>query len=72
MKVAITHDLVMPRWMVFCKIICHVELAFTPYDLKLLIVDAIVEPMEPHIEGLGEFRTNRSSENASSSGVVIE
>ena len=72
MKVAISHDLVMPRRMVFGKIIGHVELAFTPDDLKLFVVDAIGEPMETHIEGFGEFRTDRRSEDAGSSGVVIE
>ena len=72
MKVAIAHDFVVPRRMVFGKIIRHVQFSFAPDDLKMVLVDPILEPMESHIEGFGEFWTDRSIEDACSSGIVVE
>ena len=51
MKIAIEHELVVPRRMMLSEIVGHVELAFSPDDLKMILVDAVENPINTHIEG---------------------
>ena len=57
MKVAISHELVMPRRMVFGEVIGHVEFAFAPEELEVFLIDSISEPVKTHVEGFGELLT---------------
>ena len=63
MKIAVAHELVMPWWVMFGEIIGHVEFPFSPDDLEMCLCHAVVEPVETHVEGFGELRTDRRIED---------
>jgi len=41
--------------MVFCEIICLIAIAGTPKNMKLALVDAIMDPIKMHVNGFGAF-----------------
>ena len=60
LKILISHEFVMGRWVVFGKIIGAVGFAGTPVEIELLLGNAIFEPMIAHVKGLGFFHANLS------------
>ena len=51
MKIAVAHEFVMPGRMMLGEVVSHVELSFPPNDLEMVLGNAIVEPIEAHVEG---------------------
>ena len=56
--------------MVFCEIISTIEAAFLPVDVKLSLSDAIADPIEAHVDGLGSFLFDGVIGDAAGSAIV--
>ena len=48
-------ELVVPGWVVLGEVICCVVLAWAPIDVVVTLADAVLDPVEPHIDGAGSF-----------------
>jgi hypothetical protein len=44
---------VVPRWVVLGKIVCEVELTWSPEEIELAVADAVFHPPVAHVERLG-------------------
>jgi hypothetical protein len=53
LKVFVSHFAMVPGWVVLGEIVSEVELAGGPFEIELALVDAILHPPIPHVEGLG-------------------
>ena len=70
MKILIAHEFVMGWRMMFGKIIGTVGFPRGPVEVKLLLSNAIFEPVVTHVKGFRLFHADLSMENAVSSGIV--
>jgi hypothetical protein len=70
MKILIVHEFMMGWRMMFGKIIGTVGSPGGPVEVKLLLSNAIFEPVVTHVKGFRFFHMDLSMENAVSSGIV--
>ena len=53
------------------EVIGHVCRSFAPDELELILFDAVLYPVEAHVEGFGEFLAHGGVEDACSGGVIV-
>ena len=70
MKILIVHEFVMGWMMMFGKIIGTVGFPRGPVEVKLLLSNAIFEPVVTHVKRLGAFHADCGMEDAVRGGVV--
>jgi hypothetical protein len=70
MKILIAHEFVMGWRMMFGKIIGTVGFPGGPVEFKLLLTNAIFEPVIMHVKGFRFFHADLSMENAVSSAIA--
>jgi hypothetical protein len=56
--------LVVGRRVVFSEVVCHIGRPRIPMDSKLVLMNAVLQPVEPHVNCLGTFLLNGVCENA--------
>ena len=64
------HTFVMSRGVMFCEIIGKVQLAGCPEYGVLVLVNAILKPIEAHVNGFGSALFDSVAENALSALIV--
>ena len=55
----------------FCEVVGHIDGSLSPDELKLALLDSILDPIKTHIEGFGEFLSHGGVEDTSGGGVII-
>jgi hypothetical protein len=60
----------MGRWVVFGKIISHIEASWGPVEIELELRDAILEPVVAHIESLRAFHADLNFEDVVGCRIV--
>jgi hypothetical protein len=58
-KILVPHEFMVGWWMMLGKIIGPVAFAGLPYEINLSLLDAVFNPMIPHVPGLGFFRFDK-------------
>ena len=48
-----THVLVMVDGVMFCVVVTHVVGPWGPKNVKLFLVDSVLDPIESHVNGFG-------------------
>ena len=67
MEISVSHFLMVPWWMMFCKIVSHVDGTFPPDELEVLLAYSIFDPVKAHIKRFRELLAHGRVENASGS-----
>jgi hypothetical protein len=70
MKSYQSNHLMMRGWMMFGEVISLVERSIFPEDVKLLLVNSVVNPIKMHAGGFGVFLFDSVIGNASSGAVI--
>ena len=70
MEISGAHLLVMFGAMVFGEVVAEVVFAGLPMDSKLALADAIADPVEAHVDGLGAALFDGVIEDARGTGIV--
>ena len=70
MKVARAHSLVMNGRMLFGEVVSKVATARGPIYVELALLDAITNPVKPHVHSFGALLFYRVVDDAKGSGVV--
>jgi len=70
MEICGLHSLMMGGGMVFCEIIHPIAVTKTPKNMKLALVDAIMDPIKMHVNGFGAFLFDGVIGNATGHAVV--
>ena len=71
MEITVPHLLVVPWWMMLGEVVGHIDGSLSPDELKLALLDSVLNPIESHIEGFGEFLTHGRVEDAGGGRIVI-
>ena len=58
--------------MMFCKIVCPIQFAFSPQDMELVLPDSITDPVESHVYCFGAFLFDGVVGNSGRCGVVSD
>ena len=64
------HTFVVSRWVMFCEVIGKVQLAGCPEYGVLVLVNAILKPIEAYANGFGSVLFDSVAENALSALIV--
>lgn len=70
LEILIPREFVMRRWVVVAKKVRAAVPARSPVEMKLLLGNAIFEPVVVHVEDFGVFHANLGMENVVGSGIV--
>ena len=64
------HAAVVGGCMMFCEVVCEIEVSRCPIHVELVLFDAIPYPIEMHIDGAGASLGDGVVGYANGSGVV--
>ena len=51
LEVSVSHEAVMPGWVMLGEIICQVEFSGGPEEIELALADPVFHPPVAHVEG---------------------
>ena len=69
-QVGVSNASVVLGGVVFCHVVRAVEEAFAPDDIKLVLFDAVANPIEPHVDCLGPLLFDSVVGYARGGGVI--